>query len=193
MMTAMTHYIDVKVLPLDPENPSRSDEAFVLSKVVACIHLHIENSHVISIGFPGYSLPGHSLGKVVRVFGEVGELAAFLANPQFAQLIASAACAVGRSPIKEVPADTAWVVFKRDRMSEKVFSGYAERWKRRREKHGLSTDYKAKPVDLMPYVNMTSSSTGRKFPIFVKMEPVDGPMDVLANGYGLNKPVPLFE
>lgn len=186
-----SHFIEAKILPLDPEQPTRSDEAFVMSKIMACVHLHIENGHQVAVSFPGYSMSPPTLGASVRIFGSLADLAALLALPEFAQLIASAACAVGRLPLREVPENHSWEVFKRDRRPERRFENYR---RKKAERTGRSIDDITPPqAERTPFTMVRSTSTGgRTFTMHVRRLEAPSPGGETANGYGLGSPTPVF-
>jgi CRISPR-associated endoribonuclease Cas6/Csy4 subtype I-F len=193
-MEKPTHYIEVTAMSLDGEAPTQTDQAFVLEKVMACVHLHIENGHEVAVSFPQMKTDPVAIGGKMRIFGDIGALAGLLAEPTFAALIGQACCVVGRQPLREVPADISWMTISRDRSAEKCGEGYSARVERRRKKLGapaVENSVKRARVSL-PHIGIASRSTGQRFKMSLKSQQVDGFAPGPVSSYGLSVPVPTF-
>lgn len=217
-MEKPTHYIEVRILPLDGSLPSGGDIAFVTARIMACVHLHIVEGNEIAVNFPdmqteplknecGNVIAAIGTGNIVRIFGNPMALMGFLVRPDFAQLLGGAACSVGKVPVKEVPADTSWEVISRNRAEERNTEAFAIRSTRRlrqRIETGVSnlTEEqldarlqklsKPKKKKHPPYVFVDSASTGKRFRLFLNREAADKKYVGSLNSYGLGVVVPAF-
>jgi CRISPR-associated protein Cas6/Csy4, subtype I-F/YPEST len=217
-MDKPTHYVEIRVLPLDGEMLSGGDVALVTAKIMAAVHLHIVDGHDIAVSFPKYQtktvkddngrvMETVGTGNLIRVFGDANALMAFVVRPDVAHLIGAAACSVGKAPIKSVPETSEWEVFSRFRGAERDTAAYIERSGRRlasrieagRSKMGMSDlAVRAEKLSqdlgrkLPPYVNMESSSTGKRFRLFVDRKSVSEFVSKKPSTYGLGVTVPRF-
>lgn len=197
-MTKYSHYIEGKVIPLLTEGSTmKSDVAFVMSHLLKALHNAIGTGLHLAIAFPDYACRSENasggLGNKVRVFGNESELVAFIMLPEVAMLIGQAAVNfVGG--IKTVPDDVkAWVIYSRDRRSEKRTDLYKERENSRRLKKGKDKLYAIKKISSVPYINLSSVTTGQRFSLFIGRKVADAYDGTKAlSSYGLNVTLPAF-
>jgi CRISPR-associated endoribonuclease Cas6/Csy4 subtype I-F len=193
-MQKPTHYIEVTAMSLDGEALTQADQALVISQVMDAVHRHIENGHEVTVSFPQMSFEPVMIGGKLRIFGDVAALAAFLAEAKFAALVASAACVVGRHPLREVPQDVSWITYSRERSYEKTTKAFVERARKRREcRETQPSENSVRPIRKpAPYFRVTSQSNGGQFKVFLKATEVEGFVASSVSGYGLTVPVPVF-
>lgn len=177
-----THYFDLTVLP-DPETSA----AQLMNVLFGKLHLVLVGlrSSTVGVCFPAYSLKPRSLGKVLRVFGGADELTALMQQA----LLAGLRDYLEIGEVTTVPADTRFRC-----VSRKQFKTNVERLRRRRMKRKGETYEQAKfaipdsaehKTDL-PFVNLTSRSTGQKFSLFIAQGELQSmPITRSFNTYGL--------
>lgn len=217
-MDQPTHYVEVRVLPLDGDTLSGGDVAFVTSRIMSCVHRHIVEGSELAVAFPKYcTTPSKAkegaaaetigTGQIIRLFGDFNALMSFVVRPDFAQLIGGAACSVGKAPIKQVPQNAQWEVFSRNRSVERRTEAYVERactrlatrvenvvglpsvdeFRERVEKEAQLPKSK-----LLPFVQMDSASTKRRFKLFIERKPAEGFIPKAPSTYGLGVTIPSF-
>lgn len=217
-MDKPTNYVEVRVLPLDGDALSGGDVAFVTTRIMAAVHLHIVEGNEVAVAFPYYrtkalkSEKGDLVetvgtGSMLRIFGDSNSLMSFLVRPDFAQLIGGAACSVGKNPIRTVPEDANWEIFSRNRCIERKTPSYIERSATRLEARaesgrGKSTTVarqvrhetlaEASETRLPPYVQMDSLSTSKRFRLFINRDVADHFVAKSPSTYGLGVTVPSF-
>ena len=218
-MDKPTHYVEVRILPLDGDKLSGGDVALVTTKVMTAIHLHIVEGHQVAVSFPnlrvtplkdprGNVSEPMGTGNIIRVFGDAMSLMSLLVRQDFAFLIGAAACSVGKQAIREVPPVSTWEIYERDRRTERETPAYVERSGQRllgRIASGRSPGRTASDVReradklaeksatrLPPYVHIASSSTGQQFRIFLRREASEEFRSAPVSTYGLGVPVPSF-
>jgi len=199
-MKKPTHYVEVRILPLDGSVPSGGDVAFVTTKLMRCVHEHIVDGYAVAVSFPelreepqGNTPIG--TGSRIRIFGDAGALAALLVRQEFAQMVGAAAISVGASPIREVPGECRWEVLQRWREPEKHCDGFALRAARRKFRRDGKAEQTVAPKARKkqpPYFIMDSASTGQRFRIFLKRIPAEAHNVGQVNTYGLGVPVPAW-
>lgn len=217
-MDKPTHYVEIRVLPLDGDMLSSGDVALVTAKIMASIHLHIVDGHEIAVSFPklcektvrdskGFVAENVGTGDVIRVFGDAVSLMSLLIRQDFAFLIGAAACSLGKQALKEVPSNAQWEVYARERSTERQTRSYIERSGQRMARR-IADGRSSKTADdvaersrqltsriggkLPPFVQMASSSTGKRFRLFIERSSVDGFVVATPSTYGLGVPVPKF-
>ena len=209
MMEKPTHYVEARILPLDGELLSRGDMAFVTTRIMTALHRAIVDGLKIAVSFPEFQerlerdaetkevkLAG--TGKIVRFFGSMNDLLAFIVRPDVASLIGEAACRLsGATPIREVPSYVAWETYSRDRAIERRFPGFLDRLNRRRVKRGNEVLAPEEAADDShrshhAHFNISSSSTGQRFSIFLRRNDVSDFTPARLSTYGIGVPVPVF-
>lgn len=208
-MDKPTHYVEARILPLDGQLLSRGDMAFVTSRIMSAVHLAIVSGLNISVSFPefreklvrnndGQEVQLAGIGKTIRFFGSMNELMAFIVRPDFACLIGEAACRlVGSMPIREIPQMVSWEIYSRNRKVERTFAGFVERANRRNHKNGrklidVGADNSNKHRSHHAHFNVSSSSTGQKFCVFLDREDVNEFLPGTLSSYGIGVGVPVF-
>lgn len=198
-MERPVHYVEVRVLPLDGSAPSGGDVAFVMSKLMHCVHKHIVDGHEVAVSFPEFRTEagdgGLGIGSRIRVFGSHDSLMAILVRKEFAQLVGSAAISTGSEPIRSVPEGCRWEIFQRWRSPEKQCEGFVLRAARRKLRRKGEADYPVfhnRKGKLPPYFFMDSASTGQRFRIFLKRMEAEGHVPGKVSAYGLGVPVPAW-
>lgn len=210
-MEKPTHYVEARILPLDGDLLSRGDMAFVTSKIMTAVHLAIVDGLKIAVSFPEFQktlvrnqetkeLKLAGTGSIVRFFGSVTDLMSLVVRPDFAYLIGAGACRMkGPAPFHEVPSFVAWEIYHRDRKIERGFEGFSLREARRVEKHGISGVDRKAPLHQnvadrshFAHFNVSSSSTGQKFSVFLDREDADEFVPGKLTTYGLGIAVPVF-
>jgi CRISPR-associated endoribonuclease Cas6/Csy4 subtype I-F len=217
-MEKPTHYVEARILPLDSEMPSSGDMAFVMSRIMTSVHLSIVEGAEIAVSFPKYRTKAKlddkgvvveptGPGNVVRIFGDMMALVSFISRPDFAQLVGSAGCSIGKNPIKPVPEDVSWEKFSRNRSSERGTDGGVRRIVDRlarkvaqgtldispEEIEDRGRSIRAKGSKRMPpYVHLDSVSTQKRFRLFIDRSDVLAFDQGAPTSYGLGVAVPAF-
>ncbi|MTH95508.1 type I-F CRISPR-associated endoribonuclease Cas6/Csy4 [Roseibium sp. RKSG952] len=209
-MEAPKHYIEAKVLPLDGAAPSGGDVAYILSRIMWAVHMHIVEGHQIGITFPqldpASSKEGEDkffLGSRMRLFGTANSLSSLIIRQDFAGLVHGGALTIKGSGIQDVPAEHGWISFCRDRRTEQNTPAFVERSTQRllnRSAEGkckiTQTEIKDRRLKLLsrkegalpPYINVGSGSTRRKFRHFLSVQKASGFGDGSITTYGMCKP-----
>lgn len=210
-MEKPTHFVEARILPLDGDLLSRGDMAFVTSRIMSAVHLAVVSGLKLAVSFPEFQekldrdaetkeIKLAGTGSIVRFFGSMNDLMSFIVRPDFACLIGEAACRInGAMPIREVPTLVAWEIYYRNRAIERGFDGFINREGRRLERLGLTID-KVKNRRLhdvadrshFAHFNMTSSSTGQKYSVFLSRKDVIEYTPGALTTHGLGVSVPVF-
>lgn len=217
-MEKPTHYVEARILPLDGEMPSRGDSAFVMSRIMTSVHLSIVEGAEIAVSFPNYRTKAKvdengivieptGPGNVVRIFGDMMALVSFISRPDFAQLVGSAGCAIGKNPIKPVPEKVSWEKFSRNRRSERATDGGVRRITERLSRKAAEgrLDVTAEEIEdrgrsirargskrMPPFVHLDSASTQKRFRLFIDRDDVPRFDQGKVSSYGLGVAVPAF-
>lgn len=203
-MTMLSHYIDIRCLSHDGLETTQSDIAFAMSRMLKVVHSLNAKGKNVAIDLPGMLAGGRkpSLGTVFRIFGNEGSLAEFIQHDAIKGL--SIADGIKTDGIRAVPHGHGWGACIRDRGSDRNRLGWIARSQRRLERRARERgDDERKMAALkerhsklsaranlgrtpLPFVNVTSRSTGQKFTIHVRREIVDGGSVGKFDSYGLS-------
>jgi CRISPR-associated endonuclease Csy4 len=179
-----THYVDVTLLP-DPE----FSHAHLLGALVAKLHRALAQFRAddIGISFPEYSMRPRSLGRVLRLHGGGTPLQCLMAQPWLQGMWDH----VKLTEVMPVPPGAMHRVVQR-----RQFKTNAERLRRRRMRRKGETAGQAAAAipdgierrpDL-PYVQLSSASTGQSFCLFVDQEAKSAEaVSGTFNSYGLSQ------
>lgn len=179
----MTHYVDIQIL-----NVPEISSAFVLNMAFGRLHneLAVNAMDRVGISFPEFDERQHSLGCCLRVHGRIGDLEQLFSRPWLATLRDYVKC----GELSEVPQTVKHRVVRRVQTKSNP-----ERLRRRlMKRHGL-TEAEAREripdtavrLSTLPFINMQSSSTGRRFKLFIENGPVlDSPVAGHFSSYGLS-------
>lgn len=188
----MDRYIEIQILP-DPE----FNTPLLLGALVSKLHrgfAALDNGNV-GISFPGLKLDQPaSLGERVRLHGAETQLSRLMAS----NWLTGMQDHIKVSDLAPVPAEAGHRTFYRVQAKSSP-----ERLRRRRMKRtgeNLESARKAIPDNVgkrlaLPYLTLTSQSTGQRFPLFINAGPtVENPVSGTFNSYGLsrNATVPWF-
>lgn len=186
---SLSHYIELKAIP-----QAELTQAEVLSHLMQHIHrLLPAYAGRIGIAFPGYGQQ-RTLGGIIRLFGSQADMQTLHTSLQ-----TLADYALISSPA-DVPAAHKHAVF--DRQQPKGQSDQ-RRAERRLQAQGLSEadirqrlhNKQLKQTNLhTPFVQMQSSSTGQRFPLWITRHSKSEAQTGLFSSYGLshNTTVPVF-
>jgi CRISPR-associated endonuclease Csy4 len=179
-----SHHLDLCILP-DPEIAL----GHVLSTLYGRLHLVLarERCETVGVSFPGYDAQRRRLGNCLRLLGASDDLQTLMALPWLGGLRDH--LQVGGLAL--VPADAV------PRMLRRVQAKSSPARLRRRQmrRHGLTEeqatarvpDEAAERLDL-PFITMTSSSTGQTFRLFLQLgEPLSAARVGRFNSYGLSQ------
>lgn len=178
-----SHYLDLRILP-DPEIPP----AQILSVLYGRLHgvLAREGCETVGVSFPGYDAQRRIVGNSLRLLGTSDDLHTLMAQPwlgglrdylQIGELGTVPAGAVPRT-LRRVQAKSSPTRLRRRQM----------------RRHGLTeaealarlSDWAGERLDL-PFIAMTSSSTGQAFRLFLRLgEPLSAAIAGRFNSYGLS-------
>lgn len=197
----MTHYFEIKLLP-DPE--------FSQTVLMNALYMKL---HRILVQFKcndiGISFPKYNAEKIKKADGVdeqktgLGDYIRFHSDRERLHVLLNSDWLKGMcdhlkiSQLYEVPFCDKYVVFSRVQVKSNV-----ERIRRRQMKrHNLSYEEACMKVSdsivkklSLPFVTVTSSSTGQKFRLFIKKEILELPVSGSFNCYGLSNgaTVPIF-
>jgi CRISPR-associated endonuclease Csy4 len=179
----MDHYTDIH-LRAHPEWPAHHLMTVMYAKLHRVL-IRLQTS-AIGVSFPGYSTSPHTLGTTLRLLGSASELARLMEQ----NWLTGMRDHTELTPVAAVPADAAHRSLRRVQAKSSP-----ERLRRRHmRRHNLSAaqarervpDNAAELLQL-PFVAMTSSSTGQNFPVFLRLGPVvAAPHTGSFNAYGLS-------
>ena len=179
----MSHYIDILLRP-DPEFPAHQ----LMAALYAKLHRVLANvqSTTIAVTFPGYQTGPATLGSTLRLLGPRADLDRLMEHDWLKGMRDHTELL----PVAVVPAGAA----QRNLRRVQAKSNPDRLRRRQMRRHGLSAeearervpDSAAKFVSL-PFVALASSSTGQRFPLYLRLGPtvptaVPGPF----NSYGLS-------
>ncbi len=179
----MGHYIDIR-LRRDPELA----RAHLLAPLYGRLHQALAEmqTHVIAVSFPDYDEHRRMLGERLRLCGPQTALAQLQARPWLNSLRDHVAV----SEVQRVPDHSAHRALRRVQVKSNP-----ERLRRRLMKRHQLTEEQARqriPDSLachtaLPFVSLTSVSTGQHFPLFLKLGPArPEPCAGIFNSYGLS-------
>ena len=180
---AVTHYLDIH-LRSDPELSA----AHLLAALYAKLHRALVRLRASSIGvsFPGHGESAHRLGDRLRLIGPADDLTRLMALDWLSGMRDHVSVG-GTAP---VPANAQHRTLRRVQAKSNP-----ERLRRRQMKrHGLTEaqalqqvpDSAAERLDL-PFIQMTSASTGETFRLFLRLGPPQATSTAgTFNGYGLS-------
>lgn len=187
----MTHFIEILVLP-DPDFPEHQLVAALYSKLHRALAARM--SIQIAISFPDYDLSPLRLGCRLRLIGRRTDLEPMTAL----DWLAGMRFFVSVSAIQEVPVNAAHRTLRRVQAKSNP-----DRLRRRQmRRHGITTeearlripDASAEKLRL-PYVQLSSSSTGQQFRLFLKLgSPEPAAVAGNFNAFGLSSTatIPIF-
>jgi CRISPR-associated endonuclease Csy4 len=182
-VTSVLHYIDLQLRP-DPEMLSNQ----LMSALYGKLHrvLALTQARTIGVSFPGYSVRPPGLGDRLRLFGPMADLNRLME----ADWMGGMRDHVRAGTARPVPEDAEYRTLQRVQTKSSP-----ERLRRRQmRRHGLTEadarervpDTAAEALNL-PYVVMSSGSTGQRFPLFLRLGPVGrGEAPEAFNAYGLS-------
>lgn len=187
----MHHFADIHLRP-DPELAPFQ----LMSHLFGRMHRRLAQGKFtqVAASFPGYALAPATLGGTLRLIAPAEELAAFMAHDWLGALRDHVLLADALA----VPEDA-----KAYRLLRVQAKSSPERLRRRRmRRHGLSEEQAREQIPddcaerlSLPFVTLSSSSTGRQFPLFLKLAASPGGvMRGRFNSYGLSAEatIPLF-
>ena len=187
----LTHYTELTAIP-----QAEMLQSEVMGFLVENIHKIIPKYEGrIALSFPAY-IPNRSLGAIIRIFGEEGEIVEI-----FNKLQKLADYALIQEPTK-IPEFRKFASFSRYRPKNPTNSAL-NRLEKRAKKRGINAteieSYKRQWLakyhsSFMPFVYLKSSSTGQKMPLYIKMQEKPKAEEGMFNSYGLSQraTVPLF-
>ena len=179
----MTHYLDIHLRP-DPEFSA----AHLLAALYAKLHRALARLEAgcVGVSFPGHGKSAHRLGDCLRRIGPADNLAGLMAQVWTSGIRDH----VNVGNIAPVPATAQHRTLRRVQAKSNP-----ERLRRRQMKrHGLTAAHTQQQVpdsvgerlDL-PYIQMTSSSTGKTFRLFLSLGPPQATSAAgTFNSYGLS-------
>ena len=192
----MKYYQELTLLPQED-----IDLYFIWQKLFQQIHLALvenkneENASPVGVGFPEYHAESYCLGKKLRIFAYKEEL---LEQMQCEKWLNRLKDYVKLNPIKPVPEKLiGHACFKHIKLK-----GNKEKLARRRANRKGETLQQAlayfegfdEQQSKLPYINMTSQTTGQRFRLFIEKQVMEAPQTGLFSCYGLSNTttVPLF-
>lgn len=182
----MLHYIDLQLRP-DPETQQHQ----LMSALYGKLHrmLALTQARTIGVSFPGYSVRPPGLGDRLRLFGPLADLHRLMEDDWLRGMRDHVSAGTARP----VPVDAEYRALQRVQAKSNP-----ERLRRRQmRRHGLTEAEARKRVPdaatetlNLPYVVMSSGSTGQRFPLFLRLGPIeDGEAPAAFNAYGLSNGV----
>lgn len=178
----MTHYLDIHLLP-DPEFPPHQ----LLGALYSKLHRALVRMQAptLAVAFPGYSEQAHTLGHVLRLIGPAADLARLMALNWLVGMHDH----VKASDPQPVPANATHRLLQRVQAKSNP-----ERLRRRQiKRHGLTEAQALERIPnsatellSMPFVRLTSASTGQTFPLFLRLGPTQPAVSGSFNAYGLS-------
>lgn len=192
----MKYYQDLTLRPQEDD-----DLYFIWEKVYQQVHLALaenkiaDNASEIGVAFPEYNADKFSLGTKLRLFAKEEEL---LEQMQCEKWLNRLKDYVHISPIKPIPEKLAeYACFKHIKLK-----GNKEKLARRRANRKGETLQQAlayfegfeEQQGKLPYINMTSQTTGQHFRLFIEKQIMEALQTGLYSCYGLSNTttVPLF-
>lgn len=179
----MDHYTDIH-LRSHPEWPAHHLMAALYAKLHRVL-VRLQTS-VIGVSFPGYATSPPTLGTTLRLLGPASELARLMEQ----NWLTGMRDHTKLTPVAAVPADAAHRSLRRVQAKSSP-----ERLRRRHmRRHDLSAEQARERVPdtaaellQLPFVALTSSSTGQSFPVFFRLGPVAPTSQAGSfNAYGLS-------
>lgn len=178
----MLHHIDIHLRP-DPEFPAHQ----LMSALYGKLHraLVLTKSNRIGVVFPGYGVSPPGLGGTLRLFGPAEDMAR-LTGLDWMQGMRDHVAVSAAVP---VPANA-----KACRLQRVQAKSSPERLRRRQmRRHGISAEQARERVPdaaaellKLPFLVLTSASTGQRFRLFLSMETANGSAPAARyNAYGL--------
>lgn len=179
----MLHYIDIHLRP-DPEFPPH----LLMAALYAKLHrrlAQVQNQR-IAVSFPGYQQTPATLGRILRLIGPSAELARLM-ECNWLQSVQDHA---ETRPLAAVPSDAPQRTLRRVQAKSSP-----ERLRRRQmRRHQLTAEQALERIPdscaevlKLPFLTLSSGSTGQKFNLFLRLDP---PVPVAQagdfNGYGLS-------
>lgn len=164
----MGYYIDIHLQP-DPEFPAHQLMAVLFAKLhYALVQLQANN---IGVVFPGYATAPAALGSTLRLVGPAHELARLMENGWLKGI---------RDHIELVPAAAVPAHAAHRSLRRVQAKSSSERLRRRQmRRHGLTAEQAHERVPdtaaerlHLPFVVLSSCSTGQTFPVFLQLGPV---------------------
>lgn len=166
-MTAVDHYLDLKLLP-DPEFPA----AQLMNALFAKLHrgLHDLRRHDVGVSFPDVEHARHGLGARLRLHGSADALARLMAS----NWLTGMRDHLDIGEVAPVPPQA-----KHRCVSRVQVDSNPERLRRRlMKRHGLDAEAaQARIPDnaaqrcALPFVNLRSHSSGQHFRLFIRHGP----------------------
>lgn len=180
----MQSYIDIRLRP-DAELPLHQ----LMAALFAKMHRVLSRAQITTIGvsFPGYGMSPTTLGDTLRLIGPNADLSR-LSDVSWLMGLQDQAVLTGVAP---VPADA----LQRNLRRVQAKSNPERLLRRQLRRHSVTEDalrsryegVRAEHLHL-PYVTLSSSSTGQPFKIFLKLGPVEASSQAGAfNAYGLSQ------
>lgn len=177
------HYMDIHLRP-DPEFPSHQLMGALYAKLHKAL-AQIQNT-AIGVSFPGYTQSPRTVGGTLRLVGPEAELTGLLAHNWLTGMRDHTTL----TPVAPVPRDAPHRTLRRVQAK----SSPARLRRRQMRRHGLTDtqtlervpDSAVEVLDL-PFVMLRSTSTGQRFPLFLRLGPlVPAPQAGVFNTYGLS-------
>jgi len=181
----MDHYLEIRLLP-DPEFPVTVLMNALFSKLHRGL-VELETSR-IGVSFPDVERVERGLGELLRLHGDAGELERLMTLPWLTGMHDHTR--VGR--LRPVPERILGYRVVRRVQAKSSPERLRRRWMRRK---GLSAEEarKAIPDDVaerldLPFVTLTSRSTGQRFRLFIEHRPLqENPVPGSFSSYGLSR------
>lgn len=180
----MDHYLDIRLLP-DPEFVS----TVLMNALFAKLHRGLSDlgTNRIGVSFPDVERAERGLGNRLRIHGNAEELEPLMALPWLTGM----ADHVRVGSARQVPAAVRYRSVYRVQAKSSP-ERLRRRWMRRKglseeEARQAIPDSMAERLDL-PFVTLTSRSTGQRFRLFIKHGPLrDSPVPGCFSSYGLSR------
>lgn len=178
----MGHYIDIHLRP-DPEFPVHQLMAALYAKLHRLL-VKVQAS-TIGVSFPGYKTVPATLGQTLRLVGPKADLTRLMELDWLKGMRDHTKI----MPVAAVPADAAQRSLRRMQAKSSP-----ERLRRRQmRRHGLTEEQARERVPdsaaellNLPFVTLTSASTGQTFQLFLQLGPVVNAQAGTFNAYGLS-------
>lgn len=180
----MNHYLDIRLLP-DPEFAA----TILMSALFSKLHRGLAEIGTgrVGVSFPEVEQSACGLGERLRLHGEAGDLSQLMALPWLAGMHDHVRAGAAR----ETPHAMSYRVVRRVQAKSSP-----ERLRRRMMKRkGINAeearlvipDHAAQRL-LLPYVTLTSRSTGQRLLLFIEHGPIlETPLSGLFTSYGLSR------
>lgn len=181
----MLHYIDIRLLP-DPEFPRHQ----LMGTLYTKLHqLFVQRQvNTIGVSFPEYQVSPPSLGSTLRLLGPESDLNELMQNWSLQGMQDHTEV----MQIERIPINAVYRPLRRVQVKN------PERLIRRQmRRHGLTeqevreriTSCRVCKLMKLPYVVLSSKSTGQRFPLFLKLEDMtvrEKAEEWVFNSYGLS-------